>query len=231
MSLLVLVVAVAVTIEHSKQGLAGELTPATPAFRDAAAELATIVPAGARFSLTRDYPAEIERVGVIEPARWLAWASGVDTLNAFNPESSQAGAVAYTADAPNPGESIDDWVRALRRLGVADIVVDKPVIEARMVNRPLVQEVWNEGPVAIFRSTSTPGPGPRSSSTPTPTASTRGPVLPREPRTCVGRAIAPRLRRDDRGGLVAEMARRDRRPDRAGRRDLRRHHAGEYAGG
>ncbi len=159
-SLLVLVVAVAVTIEHSKQGLAGELTPATPAFRDAAAELATIVPAGARFSLTRDYPAEIERVGVIEPARWLAWASGVDTLNAFNPESSQAGAVAYTADAPNPGESIDDWVRALRRLGVADIVVDKPVIEARMVNRPLVQEVWKEGPVAIFQINADSGARP-----------------------------------------------------------------------
>ena len=117
-------------------------------------------PRGARFSLTRDYPAEIERVGVIEPARWLAWASGVDTLNAFNPESSQAGAVAYTADAPNPGESIDDWVRALRRLGVADVVVDKPVIEARMVNRPLVQEVWKEGPVAIFQINADSGARP-----------------------------------------------------------------------
>ena len=38
------------------------------------------VPAGARFSLTRDYPDEIARVGVIEPAVRLAWASGVDTL-------------------------------------------------------------------------------------------------------------------------------------------------------
>ena len=44
----------------------------------------------------RDYPAEIERVGMVEPARWLAWASGVDTLNTFNPETSNTGAVAYT---------------------------------------------------------------------------------------------------------------------------------------
>jgi len=150
LSIIAILVTVGVTVAHSKEGLAAQLTPATPAFHDAAAELRVLVPAGGRFSLTRDYPAEIERVGVIEPARWLAWASGVDTLNAFNPESSNAGAVAYTADGPNTGEPIDDWIRALRRLGVTDIVVDKPAVDDQMKNSSLVHSVWTEGPVSIY---------------------------------------------------------------------------------
>lgn len=151
LSLIAIVITVGVTVAHSKEGLAGELTPATPAFRDAAVELRTLVPDGARFSLTRDYPAEIERVGVIEPARWLAWASGVDTLNAFNPESSNAGAVAYTADGPGDGQAIDDWVRKLRRLGVSEVVVDKPAVDDQMKHSTLVHAVWTEGPVTIYQ--------------------------------------------------------------------------------
>jgi hypothetical protein len=150
LSIIAIVASVGITVAHSKEGLAGELTPATPAFRAAALQLRTLVPDGARFSLTRDYPAEIERVGVIEPARWLAWASGVDTLNSFNPESSNAGAVAYTADGPNDNQPIDDWLRALRRLGVSDVVVDKPELDEKVKATSLAHAVWTEGPVTIY---------------------------------------------------------------------------------
>jgi len=142
--------AVIVTVGHSNEHLAGQLTTPTPALRDAAAELRDIVPSGARFSMTRDYPAEISRVGVIEPERWLAWASGVDTLNAFNPEASNAGAVAYTADGPANNQTIDGWVRALRRLGVSHIVVDKPTLDKQMQASALVHQVWTQGPVTIY---------------------------------------------------------------------------------
>ncbi|MGO9877206.1 MAG: hypothetical protein ACLPVY_25790 [Acidimicrobiia bacterium] len=145
-----LVAAVIVTVGHSNEHVAGQLTTPTPALRDAAAELRDIVPSGARFSMTRDYPAEISRVGVIEPERWLAWASGVDTLNAFNPEASNAGAVAYTADGPANNQTIDSWVRALRRLGVSHIVVDKPALDKQMQASALVHQVWTQGPVTIY---------------------------------------------------------------------------------
>ncbi len=145
-----LLVAVGVTVGHSKENLAGEISPATPALRDAAVALRSMVPPGARFSMTRDYPAEIARVGVVEPARWLAWSSGVDTLNTFNPESSNAGAVAYTADGPDANQAIDDWIRKLQRLGVSDVVVDKPSIDNQMRRSPRARAVWSEGAITIY---------------------------------------------------------------------------------
>jgi hypothetical protein len=146
----VLVTAVVITVGHSKEHLAGQLSKPTRALQDAAVELRTLVPQGARFSMTRDYPAEIDRVGVIEPEHWLAWASGVDILNAFNPESSNAGAIAYTADSPDKGQKIDDWIRKLRRLGVSDVVVDKADIDNQMRGSALVDKVWSEGPITIY---------------------------------------------------------------------------------
>jgi hypothetical protein len=151
LSVIAILVTVGVTVSYSKEGLAAEITPATPAFHHAAAQLRVVVPDGARFSLTRDWPAEVKRVGVIEPARWLAWASGVDTLNSFNPESSNAGAVSYTADGPDRDEAVDDWVRKLRRLGVTDIVVDKHAIDDEMKHSALVRAVWSEGFVTIYQ--------------------------------------------------------------------------------
>ena len=144
------VATVIVTVDHSKERLAGQLSAPAPALQDAAAELRDVVPPGARFSMTRDYPDEIARVGVIEPEHWLAWASGVDSLNAFNPEASNAGAVAYTADGPGNNQTTDDWIRALRRLGVSHIVVDKPAIDKQMKSSALVNQVWTQGPVTIY---------------------------------------------------------------------------------
>ena len=158
---LAIVVAIGVTVAHSKEGLAAEITPATHDFRAAASELRVLVPDGGRFNLTRDYPGEITRVGVIEPARWLAWASGVDTLNSFNPESSNAGAVSYTADGPDAGQPIDEWVRKLRRLGVTHVVVDKPEVDDEMKHSSVARPVWTRGPLTIYEiRTDAGGPPP-----------------------------------------------------------------------
>ncbi len=150
LSALAILSAVVITVGHSKENLAGQLTPPTRALQDAAGELRTLVPPGARFAMTRDYPAEIDRVGVIEPAHWLAWASGVDILNAFNPESSNAGAIAYTADGPDKDQKIDDWIRKLRRLGVSHVVVDRADIDGQMRSSALVDKAWSEGPITIY---------------------------------------------------------------------------------
>ena len=58
--------------------------------------------------------------------------------------------MSYTADGPNIGESADDWVRALRRLGVTDIVVDKVEVDNQMKQSTLAKAVWTEGPVTIY---------------------------------------------------------------------------------
>jgi len=150
LSAVALAAAVIVTVGHSKENLAGQLTTPAPALQDAAAELRDVVPAGARFAMTRDYPAEIARVGVINPDLWIAWASGVDTLNVFNPEVSTASAVAYTADGPANHQPIDDWVRALRRLGVSHVVVDNPALDQQMRRSALVHQIWTQPPVTIY---------------------------------------------------------------------------------
>ena len=60
--------------------------------RQTAQSLRTLVPVTGRFAVEEDFPSEIGRLGVIAPARWLAWASGLDELNVFNPELNQGGA-------------------------------------------------------------------------------------------------------------------------------------------
>ncbi len=220
--------AVIVTVGHSNEHLAGQLTTPTPALRDAAAELRGIVPSGARFSMTRDYPAEIARVGVIEPERWLAWASGVDTLNAFNPEASNAGAVAYTADGPANNQTIDSWVRALRRLGVSHIVVDKPALDKQMQASALVHQVWTQGPVTIYEVLTDSGGTPPNSDGHRAVQRRREFFAEGSRTAAVDDQLQPTLHLDDRGGVVAQMARHLGRPERQDLEDLRRPHADRH---
>ena len=76
--------------------LAGELREPIPDMRETAQLLHALVPPSARFAVEEDFPSEIGRLGVIAPARWLAWASGRNELNIFNPELNQ-GAAGYAA--------------------------------------------------------------------------------------------------------------------------------------
>ena len=73
-----------------RSSLAGELPEPIPEMRQTAQLLHALVPVSGRFAVEEDFPAEIGRLGVIAPGRWLAWASGRNELNAFNPELNHA---------------------------------------------------------------------------------------------------------------------------------------------
>ena len=76
--------------------MVGQQTPA-PMLRELAVQLAAHVPDGARFVTQRDFPNERRITGVSHPF-WLPWASGRDTLNLFNIESSTTGWPGHLAD-------------------------------------------------------------------------------------------------------------------------------------
>ncbi len=79
------------------------------------------MPDGAPFMTERDFPGEIERTKVVNPDRGLAWASGRNTLNNFNVESSTVGGPAYEAEhvRDRPPEALAE---AISRLGVTHLV-------------------------------------------------------------------------------------------------------------
>ena len=120
-----------------------------PQLREAAAQLRRVVPEDARFVTQRDFPEEISRTRVVNPDRWLAWASGRYTLNNFNVESSQTPGPAYEGEhiLDRSPEAIAD---SLSRLGTTHLVtVSDPGAEhvggsARFV------PVWRSSPIAVF---------------------------------------------------------------------------------
>ena len=160
LAVVALVVVVAFVARNGHDELAGELGEAAPELRAAASRIEELVPDGARFSVTRDYPAEIARTGVIEPARWLAWASGRDVLNGFNPEASVAGHAAFVADGPRAGQPVDDWLRELRRLGVSHVVVTRPDVRDLMEGASVASPVWEAGEISIHELASDEGGRP-----------------------------------------------------------------------
>ncbi len=120
-----------------------------PQLREAARQLAEIVPDGARFATERDFPAEIGRTKVSNPDRWLAWASGRYTLNNFNVESSQTPGAAYESEhiLDRAPEAVADGIS---RLGTTHLVTVSDQASVRMAGSPRFTEVWQEAPIAIF---------------------------------------------------------------------------------
>jgi hypothetical protein len=117
--------------------------------RQAARQLAEIVPEGARFATERDFPAEIGRTKISNPDRWLAWASGRYTLNNFNVESSQTPGAAYESEhiLDRPPEAVAD---GLSRLGTTHLVTISDQAAARLAASSRFKEVWRDAPIAIF---------------------------------------------------------------------------------
>jgi len=120
-----------------------------PPMQEAAGILRAAVPEGARFAVERDYPDEIARTGIINPDRWLAWASGRNVLNVFSIESTIASGLAFETerfDEKGPGEVAD----ALGRLGVSHVVTVSPATADRFRSSPRFRTVWVEAPMGIF---------------------------------------------------------------------------------
>jgi len=120
-----------------------------PAMRQAARELARRVPDGARFVTQRDFPEEITRTNLVNPDRWLAWASGRNTLNSFHVTSSQTPTAAYESEhlLDRAPEVVAD---ALAREGVTHLVTVSDPAAARFKASPRFTEVWRSSPLVIF---------------------------------------------------------------------------------
>lgn len=127
-----------------------------PAMYEAAAQLRKLVPDGARFATERDYPNEISRTGLINPDRWLAWASGRNTLNVFSIESS------LSAGPPFETEHFDDHppddvASVMSRLGVTHVVAVSDAVDGRLRSSPRYRFVWRQEPLAIYAVLPSPG--------------------------------------------------------------------------
>jgi hypothetical protein len=144
------------------RGSAGQFSIPVPAMTTAASELARLVPDGARFATERDFPAEVKRTGVIHPETWLARASGRNSLNGFNLESSstpQAGDLMNDLD----GLSATRLALRLNRYGVTHVVATSDGFVGRLTRSARFQPVWTSPPLTILALQPAPGsPAPAS---------------------------------------------------------------------
>ena len=144
------------------RGSAGQFSIPVPAMTAAATELARLVPDGARFATERDFPAEVKRTGVIHPETWMARASGRNSLNGFNLESSstpQAGDLMNDLD----GLSATRLALRLTRYGVTHVVATSDGFVRRLTRSARFQPVWTSPPLTILAVQPAPGsPTPAS---------------------------------------------------------------------
>jgi hypothetical protein len=127
----------------------GQQAPA-PKLRALAAQLAAQVPDGARFVTQRDFPNERRITGVSHPDFWLPWASGRDTLNLFNIESSTTGWPGHMADhlTEQPPEAA---AAELARLGVTHVAVINDQAAQPFLASSRFTTVWRSPPMALLR--------------------------------------------------------------------------------
>jgi hypothetical protein len=141
---------------------AGQFPTPAPAMAAAAAELARLVPDGARFAVQRDFPAEIGRTGVIHPETWLAHASGRNSLNGFNLESSSTPRAAVLMNHVDDLSATRTALR-LSRYGVTHVVATSDHFVERLRRSPRFQPVWSSPPLTILTLQAPPGtPSPES---------------------------------------------------------------------
>jgi hypothetical protein len=135
---------------------ARQMPDPVPQMHAAAAELHERVTPGGRFATQRDYPWEIQRTGVINPDRWLAWASGRNTLNVFSLESSQTRGAALAPerfDEQPPEVTADE----MGRYGVTHVVTVSDTMAHVLQGSSRLLQVWHASPLAIFAVLPEPG--------------------------------------------------------------------------
>jgi hypothetical protein len=154
-----LVVAVAVVVSPlgADRRAASELGPPVPQLQRAATELRRVVPDGARFVTQRDYPGEVLRTGVLLPATWLARASGRDSLNGWNLESSSTPEPDLEPDLYLGHRPAGMQADVLSRLGVSHVVTTGDPFADALAASDRFELVWRASPIAIFALRSVPG--------------------------------------------------------------------------
>ena len=132
----------------TRSEVVGQQTP-TPPLRALAGQLAAQVPEGARFVTQRDFPNERRITGVSHPDFWLPWASGRDTLNLFNIESSTTGWPGHMADhlTEQPPEAA---AAELARLGVTHVAVINDQAAQPFLASSRFTTLWRSPPMALL---------------------------------------------------------------------------------
>jgi 6-pyruvoyl-tetrahydropterin synthase related domain len=121
------------------------------------------VPPGGRLAVQRSYGIEQHNTGVSMPSGWLAWASGRNVANMFNPESSPlAGGPAFAADRITeqpPAVAADE----LARLGVTHVAVVDDQAGRALFASPRFRVLWHSAPLALLEVRAHPNqPAPGS---------------------------------------------------------------------
>jgi hypothetical protein len=171
---MVAIVAAALLVVGTGGGTRGEVVGQqipTPPLRALAGQLAAQVPEGARFVTQRDFPNERRITGVSHPDFWLPWASGRDTLNLFNIESSTTGWPGYVADhltEQAPEAAADE----LARLGVTHIAVINDQAAQPFLASSRFTTLWRSPPMALLAVKPHPGQPAPGSLVSTPGAAT-----------------------------------------------------------
>jgi hypothetical protein len=132
----------------TRSEVVGQQTP-TPPLRALAGQLAAQVPEGARFVTQRDFPNERRITGVSHPDFWLPWASGRDTLNLFNIESSTTGWPGHLSDhlTEQPPEAA---AAELARLGVTHVAVINDQAAQPFLASSRFTTLWRSPPMALL---------------------------------------------------------------------------------
>jgi hypothetical protein len=160
-AVLVVTAIVAVAVAPGRKS-AGQFPTPVPAMTAAAAELARLVPDGARFAVERDYPGEIHRTRAIHPETWLAHASGRNSLNGFNLESSSTPRAAVLMNETD-GLSSARLALRLNRYGVTHVVATSENFARRLNRSARFERVWADAPLTILAVRPAPGaPAPAS---------------------------------------------------------------------
>ena len=114
-----------------------------------ATELRAVVPPGARFATQRLPAQERNLTGMSHPDLWLAWATGTNTLNIYNLESSVVFEPVYEAEHLNDRPPAEVAAR-LSRLGVSHLAVIDMADIPGIMNAPEFAEIWHDGSMAVL---------------------------------------------------------------------------------
>jgi hypothetical protein len=142
--------------------LARQADPVVPEMRAAAAELRRIVAPSARFVTVRNYPSEVTRTGTLQPDRWLAWASGRNTLNTFPVEVSSTPVASSIVDRLVNSEPPSQSASDLARYGVTHVVATSAEQVATLTRSSRFRPVWGTGTMTILSVLPDPAAGTAS---------------------------------------------------------------------
>jgi hypothetical protein len=119
----------------------------TPALVHAAEELHRRVPDTGRYAVQFSAREE-ERAGMWQPWFWLAWASGRNSLNNYNLESSAVSGPLYEGEELGRHAPTVE-VERLQRVGVTHVLLIEPEAVPALLANWRMEVVWAEGGLAI----------------------------------------------------------------------------------